>query len=134
MLPLIIKAAATATPDFVRSPWFSPAGKKQLAKQLVALIPDHHTYVEPFIGSGAVFFGKKRTPREVVNDLNPKLSQAFADLKGLTSSEIAARLAAAEWSSADTAVLALAQDEFNAPSVTEGSYAYQFSGSQDHFG
>lgn len=89
MLPLILKATATAAPSVVRSPWFSPAGKKQLAKQLIALIPDHHTFAEPFVGSGAVFFGKQRAPREIVNDLNVKFSQAFLDLKGLTSDEIA---------------------------------------------
>lgn len=89
MRPRITKATATGEGKLIRSPWFSPAGKKQLVKQLVPLIPDHHTYVEPFIGSGAVFFGKARTPREVINDLNPKISQAFTDLKGLTSSELA---------------------------------------------
>ncbi len=72
-----------------RSPFFSPAGKKLLAKQLVALIPQHHTFAEPFCGSAAVFFAKARCPREVLNDLNPKVSQAFADLKALTTSEIA---------------------------------------------
>lgn len=59
-----------------------------MVKQLVPLVPDHHTYVEPFIGSGAVFFGKQRAAREVINDLNPKISQAFNDLKGLTKSEL----------------------------------------------
>ncbi|MHA1960136.1 MAG: hypothetical protein ACW99U_07895 [Candidatus Thorarchaeota archaeon] len=57
-------------------------------------------------------------------------TKIYPQLTESTSSEIAARLAATEWSSADTVILALAQDEFNAPSVTEGSYTHQFSGSQ----
>ena len=33
--------------------WGSPAGKKRLAERLVALLPAHKTYVEPFAGSAA---------------------------------------------------------------------------------
>jgi len=85
------KRAVATTADRSRppaSPWFSPAGKKQLAKSLVAMIPTHHTYVEPFAGSGAVFFAKERAPREVLSDLNEHVAQAFRDLKALTSGEI----------------------------------------------
>lgn len=42
--------------------WGSPAGKKRLAKRLVALLPAHRTYVEPFVGSGAVLFAKEPRP------------------------------------------------------------------------
>ena len=35
-----------------------PAGKARIADQLVALIPTHKTYVEPFCGSAAVFVTK----------------------------------------------------------------------------
>lgn len=32
--------------------------KWNIASQLVELIPEHHSYVEPFFGSGAVLFNK----------------------------------------------------------------------------
>ena len=39
--------------------WGSPAGKKRLADRLVAMLPAHKTYVEPFAGSSAVLFAKE---------------------------------------------------------------------------
>ncbi|UCE09802.1 MAG: hypothetical protein JSW61_12640 [Candidatus Thorarchaeota archaeon] len=57
-------------------------------------------------------------------------TQVYPQLKGASSSQIAARLAVAEWASTDTAVLALSQDQFQEPTVTEGSYEYTFSGAQ----
>lgn len=41
--------------------WGSPAGKKRIAQRLVAMLPAHKTYVEPFAGSAAVLFAKGST-------------------------------------------------------------------------
>jgi len=48
-------------------------GKRRIAKQLVALIPDHTTYVEPFAGGAQVFFHKPRARVEVLNDLDEEI-------------------------------------------------------------
>jgi DNA adenine methylase len=48
-------------------------GKRRIAKQLVALIPDHTTYVEPFAGGAQVFFHKPRVKVEVLNDLDEEI-------------------------------------------------------------
>ncbi len=48
-------------------------GKRRIAKQLVALIPEHTTYVEPFAGGAQVFFHKPRTKVEVLNDLDHEI-------------------------------------------------------------
>lgn len=48
-------------------------GKRRIAKQLVALIPDHTTYVEPFAGGAQVFFHKPRSKVEVLNDLDQEI-------------------------------------------------------------
>jgi DNA adenine methylase len=45
-------------------------GKKTLAPTLLSLIPTHTTYVEPFLGGGALFFAKPQSQVEVINDLN----------------------------------------------------------------
>ena len=46
---------ASLTPEPVaKTIWGSPAGKKRLADRLVAMLPAHKTYVEPFAGSAAV--------------------------------------------------------------------------------
>ena len=45
-------------------------GKHRLAKRIISFFPKHMTYIEPFCGSGAVFFEKNKSPVEVINDNN----------------------------------------------------------------
>jgi DNA adenine methylase len=48
-------------------------GKQKLAKVIVPLMPPHKTYVEPFVGGGAIFWSKPITAVEVINDYNREL-------------------------------------------------------------
>ena len=48
-------------------------GKKRLVNQILPLIPNHRIYCEPYFGGGAVFFAKKPSYLEVVNDINDNL-------------------------------------------------------------
>jgi DNA adenine methylase len=48
-------------------------GKRRIATKLVALIPDHTTYVEPFAGGAQVFFHKPRSKVEVLNDQDSEI-------------------------------------------------------------
>lgn len=64
--------------------WGSPAGKKRLAKRLAAMLPAHSTYVEPFVGSGAVLFAKEPAKSEVINDYDPEIAGAYRIIKRLT--------------------------------------------------
>jgi len=43
-------------------------GKINMVKDILPLIPKHQQYVEPFFGGGAVFFAKRPSPHEVIND------------------------------------------------------------------
>lgn len=48
-------------------------GKTKIADKIVALLPQHRHYVEPFAGSLAVLLAKTRADHETVNDLDGDL-------------------------------------------------------------
>src|SRR3954451_23006941 len=52
-------------------------GKNRLAKKIISLLPEHTTYVEPFAGGAQVFFNKKPSRVEVLNDLNEDIVNFF---------------------------------------------------------
>jgi DNA adenine methylase len=45
-------------------------GKFYMRKKIIKLIPEHDTYVEPFVGGGSIFYGKTPSKKEVINDLD----------------------------------------------------------------
>ena len=67
-----------------------PGSKWNIAEQIVDLIPEHHSYVEPFFGSGAVFFKKKPSDIETINDLDSDVVNLFRCIR--TDSERLAKL------------------------------------------
>ncbi|RKH04380.1 XkdF-like putative serine protease domain-containing protein [Corallococcus carmarthensis] len=69
--------------------WGSPAGKKRLAKRLVAMLPAHKTYVEPFAGSAAVLFEKAPSDVEAINDADPEIADAYRLIQKLTPAGLA---------------------------------------------
>ena len=52
-------------------------GKNRLAKQIIARLPEHTTYVEPFAGGAQVFFHKEPSKVEVLNDLDFEIINFF---------------------------------------------------------
>jgi DNA adenine methylase len=62
----------------------SPAGKRNVVKWLLPLIPPHGCYVEPFAGSAALFFGKEPAPEEVLNDRDPEIAFAYRFVQRMT--------------------------------------------------
>lgn len=59
-----------------------PGGKSKVAKKIIAKMPPHSTYVEPFSGAAHVFFKKDKANKNVLNDLNKNLIGFYKDLKG----------------------------------------------------
>ena len=54
-----------------------PGSKWNIALQLVDLIPQHHSYLEPFFGSGAVLFNKVQSNIETVNNIDGDIVNLF---------------------------------------------------------
>lgn len=54
-----------------------PGSKWSIAKWIIDFFPEHHSYLEPFFGSGAVLFNKARSNIETVNDLDWNVVNLF---------------------------------------------------------
>lgn len=54
-----------------------PGAKWRIADWIISHMPEHHTYLEPFFGSGAVLFSKPASRIEVVNDLDDDVVNLF---------------------------------------------------------
>lgn len=65
----------------IQSPLKYFGGKKKLLKTLLALIPKHTIYVEPFCGSASLFFAKPPSPIEVINDKDEAIINFFRVLR-----------------------------------------------------
>ncbi len=58
-----------------------PGSKWSLAKWIISYFPPHHSYLEPFFGSGVVLFNKSRSNIETVNDLDGNVVNLFEWIK-----------------------------------------------------
>lgn len=96
--------------DVEKAIWGSPAGKSRLAKRIVAMLPKHTTYVEPFAGSAAVLFVKEPSDTEVINDSNGDIAEAFRAVQGLSEADMAA-LRKMEWKGSKNAFLKIFDSE-----------------------
>ena len=61
-----------------------PGAKWRLAKWIISHFPKHTTYLEPFFGSGAVFFNKPRSKAETLNDLDGNVVNLFKIIRDRT--------------------------------------------------
>jgi DNA adenine methylase len=61
-----------------------PGSKKQIASWIVGQFPDNYrelTYLEPFFGSGSVFFAKEPSVVETVNDIDGEVINLFKQIR-----------------------------------------------------
>ena len=52
-------------------------GKTNLVSALLKLVPSHKIYTESFFGSGVLFFAKKPSESEIINDVNHMVMNFF---------------------------------------------------------
>jgi DNA adenine methylase len=65
----------------INSPFKWVGGKSRLRKRIVALLPPHTCYVEPFAGAAWVLFAKPPSDVEVLNDIDRELVNFFRVVK-----------------------------------------------------
>ncbi len=65
----------------IKTPTSYYGGKQNLVKTILPLIPNHSTYVEPFVGGGAIFWAKPSSEVEIINDTNRELINFYEIVK-----------------------------------------------------
>ena len=65
----------------IKPPFSYYGGKQLMLKYILPNIPKHRTYVEPFVGGGAVFWAKKPSEVEILNDTNGEIMNFYEVLK-----------------------------------------------------
>jgi DNA adenine methylase len=68
----------------MRPPFAYFGGKYGMSARIVSLMPPHRVYIEPFFGSGAVFFAKRPATHEIINDLDGAVVTFFRCLRERT--------------------------------------------------
>lgn len=68
-----------------------PGAKWRIAEWIIENMCTHHSYVEPFFGSGAVFFNKPQSNIETINDLDGELVNFFEVIRDMPE-ELAAKI------------------------------------------
>ncbi len=78
--------------EHVQSPFRYPGGKYYALKYILPFLDayPHDEYLEPFVGGGSVFFGKRRAPYSWLNDLEPRVVEVY---KAIQSADRSALLA-----------------------------------------
>lgn len=61
-----------------------PGSKWRLAEWIISLMPEKKSYLEPFFGSGAVFFKKPPSRIETINDLDGEITNLFRCIREKT--------------------------------------------------
>ena len=75
---------APLRPPTPPAPFGWVGGKHLLAKTIVAMMPEHKTYIEAFSGAASVFWSKKPSDVEVLNDKDADLIRFYRNIGGIT--------------------------------------------------
>ena len=68
-----------------------PGAKWRISDWIIENMPTHHSYIEPYFGSGAVFFNKNPSNIETINDLDGEVVNFFEVVRDMPE-ELAAKI------------------------------------------
>ena len=71
----------TIPDDYMKCYYSRFGGKCRKAKELIKYFSKHTTFVEPFLGSGAIFLAKEKSNNNVLNDLDPLMYNIWINVK-----------------------------------------------------
>lgn len=73
-----------------------PGAKWRLANWIISYMPPHESYLEPYFGSGGVFFNKPKSRVETINDIDGAIVQFFRTCRE-SPEELAQAIAMTPW-------------------------------------
>ena len=94
----------------MRPPFCRIGSKKPLSEKIRNMIPPHQIYVEPFVGSGAIYWDKEPSKKEILNDLDTQLINNYRLLKKTKTRNF----------KTDLDTIQEIQDHVNKPARTDG--------------
>ena len=88
-----------------------PGSKWNIADWIISHMPPHTTYLEPFFGSGAVFFSKEPSKVETINDIDGNVVNLFRVIRDYPE-KLAALIEFTPWARQEYAqILTRARDD-----------------------
>lgn len=76
-LQQILKSQRGANMNSLHSPIKYFGGKGMMQNKILKFIPDHFGYLEGCVGGGSIFFAKRKSQIEVLNDINQNIYSLF---------------------------------------------------------
>jgi DNA adenine methylase len=67
--------------DSMNSPFRYAGGKFYARKQILAKLPEHKSYIEPFAGGASIFFAKTKVAKSHLNDIDTELINTFIHIR-----------------------------------------------------
>lgn len=65
----------------INSPFRYAGGKFYARKLILAHIPSHSAYIEPFAGGGSIFFAKPKVKTNLLNDIDDELTNVYLAIR-----------------------------------------------------
>jgi len=62
--------------------------KSNIGKDIIKYFPPHTVYIEPFVGSGSIFFNKPPSEVEIINDLEKDMIDILQDMRDVPTDTI----------------------------------------------
>ena len=105
--------------DIKLKPIFCRIGtKKYTNDEIINIFPEHDIYVEPFLGGASIFLNKKPSKKEIINDLDGELMNAYKLIKKVNFSNLDKYL------KLDT--LSKLKIQYDTPAITNEDKLYNF--------